>query len=375
MLAAYWSGVPSRETQLAPLPTWVRRRLPPYVPVDVADAHARWQPLAVALRRVGRGLPRGAEQAIDFLACRAFDRRIAHLVKRNGARAVVACEISALETFRAAKKLGMTTILDAPSVHYAVQDRVTPIPEASWLHQRIIDVKRAEIALADHVLTVSELARRGYIEAGVPASRVHAVPLGADTQLFAPGAPDTRNGARAFTFLFVGATIHRKGLDLLLEAFGAVRRRCRESTRLVIVGPRGDAHALLDLPGTDDVFTRAPVAQSELVEIYRSADCFVLPSRHDSFGMVVLEAMACGLPAIVSEMVGAREALEEGKNGWIVPFGDAAALAERMSWCVENPIALSAMRPAARAAAERYDWSRYGERLGALITEMLGPPR
>lgn len=375
MLAAYWAGAPSHDRQLRFLPGWIRRRLHRYAPVPLPDGKARWLPVAVALRRVGRAMPVGVEQAIDFLACRTFDRQVASRLARTGAAAVMACEISALDTFRAAKKRGMPTILDAPSVHYAVQDRVTPAAEAQWLHERIVAVKRAEIALADCVLTVSDLARAGYVEAGVPESRVHAVALGADTRWFTPGEARPLDRAGPFTFLFVGSTIYRKGVDLLLEAFAAVHRRLPSAARLVVVGPHGDCHALLDRTGAGEVVVRPAVAQSELREIYRGADCFVLPSRHDSFGMVVLEAMACGLPAIVSEMVGAREAIEHGKSGWVVPLADAHALAERMAWCVENRAVLAEMRPAVRAAAERYDWGGYGERLTAVMARIFAGAR
>jgi glycosyltransferase involved in cell wall biosynthesis len=375
MLEGYWAGVPSRENQQSSIPGWLRRHMHRYAPVDLTDEQARWLPVAVALRRVGRRMPVDVEQAIDFLACRAFDWQVARELGRSRASAVMACEISALDTFRAAKKLGMKTILDAASVHYALQDRVTSVAEAPWLHERIVGVKQAEILLADHVLTVSEMARAGYVEAGVPPSQVHAVALGADTRLFDPGGAGSPDRSGPCTFLFVGATIHRKGIDVLLDAFGTVQAKLRGRARLVVVGPRGDSSALFERPWIGDVVVHAAVAQSELLEIYRGADCFVLPSRHDSFGMAVVEAMACGLPAIVSEMVGAREAIEEGTNGWVVPFENASALAERMAWCVENRGALAAMRPAARAAAERYGWDRYRERLAAVMAEILDGPR
>lgn len=375
MLAAYWAGVPSRETQQRLIPDWIRRGLHRYAPVDLPDKRAQWLPVAVVLRRLGRAMPAGVEQAIDFFACRAFYRQVAAQLVRAGASAVVACEISALDTFRAAKKLGMKTVLDAASVHYAVQDRVTPVAEAAWLHERIVGVKRAEISLADHVLTVSDLACAGYVEAGVPASRVHAVVVGADTQLFNPGAGGARDISGPCTFLFAGATIYRKGIDVLLEAFGTLQKKLPGKARLLVVGPRGESYPLVERAKIDGLIVRPAVAQAELLEIYRGADCFVLPSRHDSFGMTVLEAMACGLPAIVSEMVGAREAIEEGTNGWVVPLNNAPALAERMAWCVENRAALAAMRPAARAAAERYSWDSYGERLTAVMTGILGGSR
>ena len=371
MLAGYWAGAPSRESHLQSVPEWLRRRLHRYAPVDLPDERTRWHPVAVALRRVGRVMPVSVEQAIDFVACRAFDWQVAARIAGSGASAVVACEISALDTFRTAKAKGMKTILDAASVHFAVQDRVTPVAEAAWLHARIVGVKRAEIALADHVLTVSEMARAGYVEAGVSAARVHAVALGADTQLFDSGVGTMRDLSGPCTFLFAGATIHRKGIDVLLDAFARVRESLPGKARLVVVGPRGDSHALLERPGIGDVVVRPRVAQAELAQLYREADCFVLPSRHDSFGMAVLEAMACGLPAIVSEMVGASEAIEEGANGWVLPVGAAPALVQRMAWCVENRASLAAMRPAARAAAEGFGWDGYRERLAAVVSKIL----
>ena len=374
MLAAYWSGVPASESRQRSIWAWIGRRLHRYAPVELPLGRSRWLPLAVAVRRLGRATPAGIERWIDFAACRAFDWQVANGLERAGASAVMACEISALATFRAAKGVGMKSILDAASVHYAVQDRVAPAPEAAWLHERIVRVKREEIRLADHVLTVSQMARTGYLEAGVPESRVHAVPLGADLQLFTPGAGSASDRSRPCTFLFVGGTMHRKGIDMLLESFAMLQRTHLGKARLVVVGPRGDSHALLERHAAGEIVVRPAVAQSDLLELYREADCFVLPSRHDSFGMAVLEAMACGSPAIVSDMVGAREAIEEGRSGWVVPFADAPALAQRMNWCVENRAALAAMRPAARAAAERYSWERYGDRLAEVMAGILGGP-
>ena len=79
-------------------------------------------------------------------------------------------------TFRKAKRLGMPTILDAAATHHRTQDRFHGFAEPPALHRRITAVKDAEIALADHVLVVSELARRSYLEAGVPPERSIACP-------------------------------------------------------------------------------------------------------------------------------------------------------------------------------------------------------
>jgi glycosyltransferase involved in cell wall biosynthesis len=346
MLAGYWSGVPA---------AGLRR----YAPVPLDPRRTRWFPWTPALRRAG-SWP-------DFAACRLFDRWAARGLRGSGADAVIACEISALSTFRAARRMGIAPLLDAPSIHHAAQDRLHGTADSPRLHRRIVAVKDAEITLAAHILTVSELARQTYLAAGVSAEKVHAVPLGADLALFSPdGTPRTGD----LVFLFSGATLHRKGFDLLLEAFDRVRA-AHPAVRLRLAGPRGDATPLLDRRGTAGIDVLGPLPQPALAAELRRADVLVLPSRNDSYGMVVAEALASGTPALVSEMVGSKELVSEGRTGWIVPVGDAAALAERMAWCAGNPEAVRALGGACRRAAEAATWPAYHRRLAELLRAIL----
>ena len=390
MLAGYWSGVPATAEQARRVPPALRRRFVLYAPVAIAPELARWFPLAPSLRRLGDALlPHGGAARLDLLACRLFDRWAAAGLRRAAAGAVIACEISALATFRAARRLGIATILDAPSLHHRAQDRLHGTTDPPALHRRITRIKDQEIALADQVLTVSGLARDTYLEAGVPAGKVHAVMLGADLDLFTPrGAFPLGRGRDdgTFLFLFCGATIRRKGFDLLLEAFDRIAGEL-PAARLRVVGPRGGDGTLAGLaglaglrhggpggpggPGGRSIAVSGPVSQPELADELRAADCLVLPSRNDSFGMVVPEALACGLPVLVSDMVGAKELVEPGRNGWIVPAGDAGALAERMAWCVRHRDAVRALRERCRASAEAATWQAYHRRLAELLRAIV----
>lgn len=347
MLAGYWSGVPAKGFGR-------------YAPVPLDPFRTRWFPWTPALRRTG-AWP-------DFAACRLFDRWAARCLRRAPANAVIACEISALATFREARRRGMVTLLDAPSIHHVAQDRLHGTTDSPSLHRKIVSVKDEEIRLADHVLTVSELARQTYLEAGVPAEKVHAVPLGADLELFSP------DGAAAphpdFTFLFSGATIHRKGFDLLLTAFDRVREEA--PVRLRIAGSRGDAAHLLDARGADGIDVLGAISQPDLAAELRRADVLVLPSRNDSYGMVVAEALASGTPVLVSEMVGSKDLVTEGKTGWVVPVEDFNALAERMLWCVRHRDEVRALRPDCRKAAESATWAAYHKRFAELIRSLAG---
>jgi len=330
----------------------------------------RWFPWTPALRRLGDGLPGGAGAWIDFAACRLFDRWAAVSLPDARADAVIACEISALDTFCEARRLGMTTLLDAPSLHHAAQDQLHGTTDPPALHRRIVRVKEAEIALADHILTVSELARQTYLDSGVPADKVHAVPLGADTALFAP-AEAGGGDPRPFTFLFAGAAIHRKGLDLLLTAFDRVAAAEPEA-RLRLAGPGGDAAHLL-AGASSRVSAAGPLDQRGLAEELRRADCLVLPSRNDSYGMVVAEALACGVPVLVSEMVGAKDLVRDGDTGWVIPVEDVDGLTDRMLWCARHPADVRAMSAACRRAAATATWPAYHRRLADLIRRLMGP--
>lgn len=359
LLAGYWSGVPSLAAQrgLVPLPLW--RRLIRYAPVAIAPDLVRWRPATPALRRLGDFLlPAGLARRADFFACRSFDRWVARRLDGAAADAVIACEISARDTFVRAGELGMTAILDAPSIHHAAQDRWHGTADEPALHHRIAAVKDEEIERADHILTVSAFARETYLDAGVPAAKVHAVPLGADLGLFAPGP----GGGAGPVFLFAGAAIHRKGFDLLTAAFARVAAEVPGAS-LRVAGPHGE---LTHLAGAATVLA-GPTDQAGLARELGAADCLVLPSRNDSYAMVVAEALACGTPVLVSDHVGAKDLVREGVNGWIVPAGDGEALAERMLWCARDPQAVRAMREACRASVADATWEAYYERFAALI--------
>ncbi|HEY0513854.1 MAG TPA: glycosyltransferase family 4 protein [Thermoanaerobaculia bacterium] len=373
MLAGYWSGVPAVAEHARRVPARLRSRFARYAPVPLDPRRARWHPWTPALRRAGDALlPAGAAAWNDFAACRLFDRWVARGLHRSAADAVIACEISALATFREARRQRMATLLDAPSIHHAAQDRLHGTTDSPRLHRRIVAVKEAEIALADAILTVSELARQTYVAAGVPPEKVHAVPLGADLELF---SPDGERAGAGFTFLFSGATIHRKGFDLLLAAFDRVRAG-NATARLRLIGPRGDsAHLLdrrrMDRRGMDGIDLLGPLPQPELAAELRRADLLVLPSRNDSYGMVVAEALASGLPVLVTEMVGAKDLVTEGKAGWIVPVDDADALTGRMAWCAGHPDDVRAMKADCRRAAESATWPAYHRRFVDLLSEIL----
>jgi glycosyltransferase involved in cell wall biosynthesis len=274
-------------------------------------------------------------------------------------------ENSARETFRAAKRLGMTTVLDAASVHHSAQDAWASFRESDRAHRRITRRKDEEIALADYVWVTSEMARETYLEAGVPRQKISVVPLGVEVSAFTP--PPRESDSASTRFIFVGRATAVKGVDVLLDAF----RRLREeepSSRLMMVGrrPRG-------LTRPDGVEFGGQLTRAELARELRRADCLVLPSRFDSFGLVVPEAMATGLPVIVSDRVGAKDLVRHGETGWVFAAEDREALYQRLAWCVANRPRLLEMGRQAAASASDHDWEVYRQRVQHLLERMEAP--
>jgi glycosyltransferase involved in cell wall biosynthesis len=367
-LAGYWTGVPAADpSEMGPVGTLLAR-LSPQPTIGLPARLVRHNVVMPVVRRLAEAFfapPRVVD--LRHRAVAWFDAWAARRL-RPDLDAVVAYENGARDTFRAAKKNEITTILDAASFHHGWQDDFYEPVEAADVHRRINRRKDEEVALADHILTVSELARKSYIDAGVPSERVTSVPMGADLDAFTPPNATESPNDGPFTFLFAGHASRRKGVDILLNASKTIRRRTE--TRFVLQFAGGVDDDLF--PESHPAIERLGyLSRDELAEAFRAADCLVLPSRHDSFGRVVVEAMATGLPVLLSENVGAKEVVDEGKTGWIVPAEDADALAERMLWCIEHPGVVRSMRDATVAAAQDYAWTAYRERVTDVIASIL----
>lgn len=184
-----------------------------------------------------------------------------------------------------------------------------------------------------------------------------------------PGRAAARDAAQPVRFLYVGRLSREKNLHVLADAYRLVAARAPH-LRLVLVGD-GPARAELEetLRGLPVTFT-GYLTGDDLANAYASSDIFVFPSGTDTFGNVVLEAQASGLPVVVTDKGGPQENLLPGRTGAIVPEGDATAMAQAMLDMAADPARLDAMRADARAYAESrsfeaaflQQWAMYRDR-------------
>lgn len=211
----------------------------------------------------------------------------------------------------------------------------------------------------DEVMVPSASTRRQLIERGLPAEKTRPLPRWVDVRRFSPDRRERgfwvrRGVAEGFKFLYVGRVSKEKNLDLLADAFMEL---CdgRSPLQLVIVGDGPYNKELQNkLRGYPAIFTGF-LEGDTLAAAYASSDVFVFPSTTDTFGNVVLEAQASGLPVIVTDQGGPRELMRDGFTGLVVMADCRQSLRDAMSSLLRNPALLAEMSTNARIFTEQGD--------------------
>jgi len=216
---------------------------------------------------------------------------------------------------------------------------------------------------------------------GADPERIELVPPGVDHAFFSPG---DRAGARKAlglderpTMLFVGRIQPLKGLTVAVEALGRLERG---DARLVVVGgpsgPDGDREMerveklIAEWGLADRVTFIDPQPHHALSTLYRAADVVVVPSRSESFGLVALEAAACGVPVVATAVGGLRTLVRDGVTGFLVEGRDPQALAARVDMLIAEPELAERMGTAAAVEADRYAWAGTAGRLRRMYADL-----
>ena len=206
----------------------------------------------------------------------------------------------------------------------------------------------------------------------------HQIPNGVDIERFHPGAepierwqdPDYVN------LLFVGRLDPRKGLQYLLAAMPEVVERTQGRARLLVVGdsylrPRFEAQVTPALRGHIHFLGHVPSA--DLPRWYATGDVFISPaSGNESFGIVLLEAMASGIPVVATDIPGYRSVINPGENAEAFPPGDVVSLARVVSRLVDDPARRQVLAERGRTRALEFAWPRVTEQIEGVYREVLG---
>lgn len=367
LLQGLWSGIPVKSDGSNIdrwLPSPLRQKLKYAAIPSYLCRHPSWFP---ALQRGTRWLPSALHPSdfahrIDHL----FDSWAARHLRKERPQAVVAYENAACNTFTVAKDLGVLCILDAASCHHAMGERLNPSIFTPY-RAEILRRKDEEVALADFIVTCSPLAADSYLAAGVPSAKIFCAPLGA----YLPSAIVRRTNHEAPAhFVFAGALRRLKAIDVICEAFCQLYRQGKRY-RLTFVGGEAEGGWVDRVRKVPDAEYLPNLPQPQLFKLLGEADCLLLPSRYDSFGMVVVEAMATGTPAIVSCNTGAKLVIEAVPgSGWVIT-GEVDSLVRCVSERIEDREGLFSARRFAREAAQKFTWQAYRQRVGLAASKWL----
>lgn len=312
------------------------------------------------------GLQTGDEQKL--IAQKKFDKWMSRVLKEKKDEidsnvVFIGRAVSSEMSFQVVRKYGGRCVLHSQWMH--------PIKHTRMLEDAFSDVGNSyrpipaeriqtqlrEIELCDKVWCISKLVFNSYLENGVPRAKLFLSPLGVDISYFKPKEITSKGSSGYLVILFVGNINIEKGVHILIEAILVSRiSKCK----LILNGAVADYFkSTLDkmVESLNSVGVDVSIGSGNPLENFQKADVFVLPSLHESFGLVVLEAMACGLPVIVTDQVGASDHVLDGDNGFIVPAGSAEALVGKIRFLSFNQDQCLKFGEKSRDLSKSLSWS------------------
>ena len=310
-----------------------------------------------------------APEALSYQANDWLMETMAHECKRSAVTAVHSYEDCSLHQFEVAKRLHKACIYDMPIGYYPAwqeTERELARQFSEWLppsglsSKRFVrpEQKRREMELADLVLVPSTFVAKTISH--FHDKRLALAGYAVDSEFWIPPAAPKVEGP--LRFIYVGHISIRKGGPILLQAWDKSKLRDAE---LLLIGHWQLANSARSrLPSS--VKYVPPCSAFELRNYYQSGDVFVFPSFFEGFGLVLLEAMACGLPVIASERTAAPD-IVNASTGAIIPAGDVDAWVAALREADAKRDRLLVMKKAARASALEHSWSRYRQAVSAAV--------
>lgn len=377
-LAEFWTGFALAEN------SWCAKALQTFVPNSwnrkianriVHDVPARFLRTRslIGLKAVHR-LRRSCSPQLVFHAVNGEFQRKIPLSAISEASAVIGFDTASWIIADSTKKFGKPFFLDQSTSHSLSKE---PIWEKldnqfpAWRENYeprnpfVLEAERQEHQLATRIVVASSYTKRTLLSEGIPEEKVVVNPYGVDVSKFRPSATARLNSR--LRFLFLGSVSALKGVPLLLEAW---RKLASNDSELWLVGPISERSRTLipELPGLK-LLGKHP--HKELPELLRQCDVLAFPSYSDGFGLVLLEALASGLPVITTEATAGPDLIRDGVEGFIIPSGNLKKLCHALSFFIDNLDRLPEMSAAARRCAERFTWNAYGDRWNKLLEEYV----
>jgi glycosyltransferase involved in cell wall biosynthesis len=234
--------------------------------------------------------------------------------------------------------------------------------------EKLIEMEQQEFLKATKLVVASNFTKQTLINQGVCAEKIHVNPYGINLTDFKMKEQYLLN--QKIKFIFIGLVDARKGVPFLLNVMGKLDPNLLE---LNLVGPvSSPIKSIIESNYSSlpiKIFGKVPHA--EMSELVKLNDVFVFPTYFEGFGLVILEAMASGLPVITTTASAGADIVQNGIEGFVIEPGNEKELKKAMQYFIDHPKQIEIMGKAARLKAEQYTWDSYGKRWEKIITEVL----
>tara|TARA_B110000305_G_scaffold93919_1_gene105812 strand:- start:2322 stop:3467 length:1146 start_codon:yes stop_codon:yes gene_type:complete len=280
---------------------------------------------------------------------------------------------ASLEAIKPAQGFGTKVIIERGSTHISSQTDVLRDAYKQFglffneTKVEMIEREEQEYALADKIFVPSKYAAQTFVDRGIAADKIIVNGMGVDFEMFQ--APSSRSLDRMPRIVFAGGVGIRKGVPWLLKAF----KRLSSKAELHLIGPVSpDYEKMLRKEIGANVFVRGALPGHDLSSEYGRGDIFCLPSLEEGYGMVIPQAMACGLPVVTTNVVGAADLLQHAHNGLIVSPADSTALSDALERLIDDVDLRQTMGAYAQTTVQQgQGWDDYVSRAVTLYETML----
>ncbi|MBN8836630.1 MAG: glycosyltransferase family 4 protein [Sphingobacteriia bacterium] len=318
-------------------------------------------------------LNRNAED-VYFFRNKLFQEKIPLKIIQK-ADIVIGFDTSSWRLIERCKKLKKKIIIDVTTPHPITNQLITnklrkdyPLWSLNIMEKKesLLRIEQMELEDADAIVVASTFTRKTLIDNGVAGDKIYVNPYGIDLHHFKEKY--SYNNKRSIRLLFVGSLNARKGVAFLLNTFNSMNAN---HLLLTFAGYNGaELNDQLTKNSYTNISVLGKILHDEMPSLFLKHDVFVFPSFFDGFGLVILEAMACGLPVITTSATGGPDIIEHGKEGFIIEPGNEEQLKKAIQFFVDHPQQIEIMGRAARRKAEQYTWDAYGERWVEIIEEL-----
>lgn len=355
----------------------LEKRRAEYLDDDMIKTISRYEFLEQIFRR-SLGNKHFTTTVMPHWRDRKFDNYVANHFISDEISGIISFPNCSLETFKMLKTINPTSkciieqpigyykeaekiFLEEKELHPEFSDSITFSNQSETFKNRIDE----ELKMSDNIFVASRFVKNTLVKNKIDEKKIVINPYGS---FIAPISNIKYKKNEKFNILFVGQLSQRKGIKYLLEAVKKLKQE-NFNVHLTLVGKiYGSGNWMKYYDKTIDTYI-AHTSRDNLKEIFQQSDIFVLPSLFEGSALVVYEALACGLPAIVSTNTGS-DMIQDYKNGFTIPIRDSNAIVDKIVYLIDNPEKLNEMKEQALLNSHDMSWLNYRDRIKTFLSNI-----